>query len=111
MDSQKKNYNSLNCSFSNGDEKKLVYKNRIIALKNLIPIYIRRNVIEKVKSKSIIEMQHFPEKIDDSKNQYNNKNIINNLMGALDKAVNEENYEIAAKIRDRIKNLKTKQIN
>ena len=82
-----------------------------IALKNLIPIYIRKNVIEKVNSKSIIEMQHFPEKINDSKNQYNNKNIINNLMGALDKAVNEENYEIAAKLRDRIKKLKTNKIN
>ena len=32
-------------------------------------------------------------------------------MEALNQAVSDENYEIAAKIRDRIKNLKTKQIN
>ena len=32
-------------------------------------------------------------------------------MVALEKAINDENYEIAAKLRDRIKNLKTKQIN
>ena len=31
--------------------------------------------------------------------------------GAMDKAVKEENYEVAVKIRDRIKNLKTKKIN
>lgn len=31
----KKKFNSLNCSVSNGDNKKLVYANRLIALKNL----------------------------------------------------------------------------
>jgi len=31
----KKQFESLNCSISNGDNKKLVYKNRFIALKNL----------------------------------------------------------------------------
>ena len=34
-----------------------------------------------------------------------------NLMKAMDKAVKEENYEVAVKLRDRIKNLKTKKIN
>ena len=32
-------------------------------------------------------------------------------MEALNQAIGDENYEIAAKIRDRIKSLKTKQIN
>jgi len=31
----KKNFNSLNCSISNGDDKKIVLKNRSIAMKNL----------------------------------------------------------------------------
>ena len=39
------------------------------------------------------------------------QNIIQDLMLALEKSINDENYEIAAKLRDRIKNLKTKQIN
>ena len=31
----KNNFNSLNCSISNGDNKKIVLKNRSIAMKNL----------------------------------------------------------------------------
>ena len=31
----KKQFKSLNCSLSNGDNQKLVYKNRLLAMKNL----------------------------------------------------------------------------
>ena len=84
-----------------------------IALKNKIPIYITDNVLESIKSKEIISKQHFPENsLQDSKKvQINTDNIIRDLIAALEKAINDENYEIAAKLRDRIKNLKTKQIN
>ena len=46
-----------------------------------------------------------------TKVEFDTDSIIKDLMSALEKAINDENYEIAAKIRDRIKNLKTKQIN
>ena len=65
------------------------------------------------ESRNIISTQHFPEQNVKRKNtiNYNTENIIKDLMNALEKAINDENYEIAAKLRDRIKNLKTRQIN
>ena len=82
-----------------------------IALKALIPIYISDNILKIKEYKELIKKQHFSEKIKHKKNTYNEKEIIDNLMQAMDKAVKEENYEVAVKIRDRIKNLKTKKIN
>ena len=84
-----------------------------VALKNKSPIYISDNVLNSIKTKDIISKQHFPEnKLNNSiENELSTDNIIKELMSALEKAINDENYEIAAKLRDRIKNLKTKQIN
>ena len=84
-----------------------------IALKKIIPIYVTDNILKTIKSKNLISKQHFPEQEinKDSNTSYNTENIIKDLMLALEKAINDENYEIAAKLRDRIKNLKTKQIN
>ena len=84
-----------------------------IALKNKSPIYITDNVLDSIKTKNIISKQHFPEsKLSNLKeNKLSTDTIIKDLMNALEKAINDENYEIAAKLRDRIKNLKTKQIN
>ena len=81
-----------------------------IALKALIPIYISDNILKIKEYKELIKKQHFSEKIKHKKNTHNEKEIIDNLMQAMDKAVKEENYEVAVKIRDRIKNLKTKKI-
>lgn len=84
-----------------------------IALKKIIPVYVTDNILKIIKSKNLISKQHFPEKIINKNNNivYNTENIIKDLMIALEKSINDENYEIAAKLRDRIKNLKTKQIN
>ena len=84
-----------------------------IALKKIIPVYVTDDILKIIKSKNLISKQHFPEQIVNKNNNviYNTENIIKDLMVALDKAINDENYEIAAKLRDRIKNLKTKQIN
>ena len=84
-----------------------------IALKNKSPIFITDNVLDSIKTKNIISKQHFPEnKLNNLKeNKLSTDTIIKDLMNALEKAINDENYEIAAKLRDRIKNLKTKQIN
>ena len=84
-----------------------------IALKKIIPVYVTDDILKIIKSKNLISKQHFPEQIVNKNNNviYNTENIIKDLMIALDKAINDEDYEIAAKLRDRIKNLKTKQIN
>ena len=84
-----------------------------IAEKEKIPMYATEDILKTVKSKNLISKQHFPEQaINKDKNiVYNTENIIQDLMLALEKSINDENYEIAAKLRDRIKNLKTKQIN
>ena len=84
-----------------------------IALKNKSPVYITDNVLDSIKTKNIISKQHFPEnKLNKLKeNKLSTDSIIKDLMNALEKAIHDENYEIAAKLRDRIKNLKTKQIN
>jgi bifunctional DNase/RNase len=83
------------------------------ALKSMVPIYVTDDILKTIKSKNIISNQHFPEQTTNRTNEinYNTENIIKDLMKALDKAINDESYEIAAKLRDRIKNLKTKQIN
>tara|TARA_Y100001936_G_C16048115_1_gene655988 strand:+ start:204 stop:785 length:582 start_codon:yes stop_codon:yes gene_type:complete len=83
-----------------------------IALKCNIPIYITDNILHTIKEKDTISTQHFPENgTTKSKNiEINNEAIIKDLMIALEKSINDENYEIAAKLRDRIKHLKTKQI-
>ena len=83
-----------------------------IALKNLVPIYITNSILKVIESKNLISKQHFPEQTNQTNNiKYNNEEVIEELIKALEQAVNDENYEIAAKLRDRIKNLKTKQIN
>ena len=87
-----------------------------IALKRLVPIYATDDILKQVESKNLISKQHFPEQTHKSKKTsntitYDETELIDKLMEALNQAVNDENYEIAAKIRDRIKNLKTKQIN
>ena len=84
-----------------------------IALKNKSPIFITDNVLDSIKTKNIISKQHFPEnKLNNLKeNKLSTDTIIKDLMNALEKAIHDENYEIAAKLRDRIKNLKTKQVN
>ena len=83
-----------------------------IALKNLVPIYITNSILKVIGSKNLISKQHFPEQTNQTNNvKYNNEDVIEELIKALEQAVSDENYEIAAKLRDRIKNLKTKQIN
>ena len=87
-----------------------------IALKRLIPIYVTNNILKQVESKNLISKQTFPEQLHKPKKSsntisYDTEELLDRLMEALNQAVSDENYEIAAKIRDRIKNLKTKQIN
>tara|TARA_B100000029_G_C17532126_1_gene943640 strand:+ start:568 stop:1134 length:567 start_codon:yes stop_codon:yes gene_type:complete len=79
-----------------------------IAIKEKLPIYINNSVIELIKNKNIIKDQNTEKEFENF--NYNIDEIKNNLMDALNKSIIEENYEIAAKLRDRIKKLSAKKI-
>ena len=82
-----------------------------IAIRYCCPIYVTNGVLSKIKSKEVVSDYSF-----NSIHEYKNKNIepeeltVEKLNKALDSAVNKENYEVAAKIRDKIKSIeKSKQ--
>ena len=65
-----------------------------------------------INSKNIVENQSVDKEFNSfpSNLNYNLNDIKDNLMDALNKSILEENYEVAAKIRDRIKSIEeTKQ--
>ena len=82
-----------------------------IAIRYCCPIYVTKGVLSNINSKEISSDFSF-----NSIHEYKNKDIeseettVKRLNKALDSAVNQENYEVAAKIRDRIKSIEeTKQ--
>ena len=82
-----------------------------IAIRYCCPIYVTKGVLSNINSKEISSDFSF-----NSIHEYKNKDIeseeatVKRLNKALDSAVNQENYEVAAKIRDRIKSIeKSKQ--
>ena len=83
-----------------------------IAIRENLPIYVNDKVLELINNKNIIENQNVDKEFDSySSNQnYNLNDIKDNLMDALNKSIIEENYEVAAKLRDRIKKLNAKKI-
>ena len=84
-----------------------------MALRMLVPIYVSDDVMSSVSSDKIISDS------DSSVNSMSSKEIsreiseelvLDNLNEALDKAILDEEYELAAKLRDRIKQLEKKSI-
>ena len=75
-----------------------------IAIKYCYPIYVKKKVIDRIKpSKTISDstfnsIQEFESQKEDSVS-----NVIQKLNHALKNAINKENYEAAAKLRDKIK--------
>ena len=72
-----------------------------IALKMFAPIFTTKRVIENTKSKSIIIESKFITSTN-KETKYTKYKTLDNLKDALDKAIEDEEYEIAAKIRDKI---------
>ena len=83
-----------------------------IAIRENLPIYVNDKVLKLINNKNIIENQSIDKEFySSSSNQnYNLNDIKDNLMDALNKSIIEENYEVAAKLRDRIKKLNAKKI-
>jgi len=83
-----------------------------IAIRENLPIYVKDKVLELINNKNNIENQSIDKEFDSSSSNqnYNLNDIKDNLMDALNKSIIEENYEVAAKLRDRIKKLNAKKI-
>ena len=79
-----------------------------IAIKEELPIYIIDEVLKIINNQNTIKNQNLNEEFDFPEQSLDE--MKNNLIDALNKSIIEENYEIAAKLRDRIKKLNTKKI-
>jgi len=75
-----------------------------IALRFCCPIYVSANVLNNIKSKEMILDSSFSS-IQEYQMQDSSRDIIEKLNFALEEAINKENYEVAAKLRDKINSL------
>ena len=78
-----------------------------IALRSLTPIYISDEVMEVAAIDGFNDESEAPNTLtsDELYNEISEETILDNLNEALEKAVSEEEYEMAARLRDRIKQL------
>ena len=75
-----------------------------IAIKYCYPIYIKKRVIDRIKPNKIISDSSFNSVEEfESQKEDSLSDIIEKLNYALKNAINKENYEAAAKLRDKIK--------
>ena len=81
-----------------------------IAIKENLPIYIKDEILKLINRKNIFDNQNTDKEFDVSKQSYNIDDMRNNLLDALNQSIADEKYEIAAKLRDRIKKLNAKKI-
>ena len=84
-----------------------------MALRMLVPIYVSDDVMSSVSSDKIISDSDSSVSSMSSKEisrEISEDFVLDNLNEALDKAILDEEYELAAKLRDRIKQLEKKSI-
>ena len=79
----------------------------IIAIKSYANIFIEKHVIDKIDN-SDIDVLSYNNSDNLSKLDIDSSEVIQNLYSALEKAITNEEYEVAAKIRDRIKQIDEK---
>lgn len=75
-----------------------------IALRFFMPINVSEYVLNNISSKDMILDSNF-DSIQEYKTQTSNDGIVEKLNSALNEAINKENYEVAAKLRDKINSL------
>ena len=76
----------------------------IMAIKSYANIFIEQHVIDKIQN-SDIDVLSYNNSENLSSLDIDSNEIIDNLNSALEKAITNEEYEVAAKIRDRIKQI------
>ena len=83
-----------------------------IALRTMTPIYVSDEVMERAGIDNYSTGGEVAETVslDDLSKEESAGSVIENLAEALEKAISEEEYEVAARLRDRIKQLEKKSI-
>ena len=83
-----------------------------IALRTMTPIYVSDEVMERAGIDNYSTGGEVVETVslDDLSKEESAGSVIENLAEALEKAISEEEYEVAARLRDRIKQLEKKSI-
>ena len=76
----------------------------IMAIKSYASIFIEQYVIDKIEN-SDIDVLNYNNSDNFSKVDIDSNEVINTLYSALERAISNEEYEVAAKIRDRIKQI------
>ena len=81
-----------------------------IALRTLTPIYISDEVMDSAGIENLIQESEVAEAVStkDLSDEISEETVLENLNEALEKAVSKEEYEVAAQLRDRIKQLEKK---
>ena len=83
-----------------------------IALRTMTPIYVSDEVMERAGIDNYSTGGEVVETVssDDISKEESAGSVIENLAEALEKAISEEEYEVAARLRDRIKQLEKKSM-
>ena len=83
-----------------------------IALRTMTPIYVSDEVMERAGIDNYSTGGEVVETVslDDLSKEESAGSVIENLAEALEKAISEEEYEVAARLRDRIKQLEKKSM-
>ena len=79
-----------------------------VALRTMTPIYVSEEVMERAGIDNFSIGSEIPETVSSDeilKETTDERSAIQNLAEALEKAISEEEYEVAAQLRDRIKKL------
>jgi hypothetical protein len=83
-----------------------------IALRTMTPIYVSDEIMERAGIDNYSTGGEVAETVslDDLSKEESAGSVIENLAEALEKAISEEEYEVAARLRDRIKQLEKKSM-
>ena len=99
----------------NGQDGEIIIDSRpsdaiAIALRTLTPIYVSNEVMDRAGIDSFATESEVVESVTSEKltKESSEEIVLENLNEALEKAITEEEYEVAARLRDRIKQLEKK---
>ena len=81
-----------------------------VALRTTTPIYVSDEVMDRASIDNLSAVSEVAEPVssDELTKEASEETVLENLNEALEKAISEEEYEIAARLRDRIKQLEKK---
>ena len=81
-----------------------------IALKTMAPVYVKKSVLQSASLKNVVLESGTTTPVS-HETEFTKHRTLDNLKDALEKAIEDEQYEIAAKIRDKISHLEEENNN